>query len=308
MNCANCGQPYADTDVFCGTCGADLNAQRAAAAAAQQPVAPTAPLQPTAVMPTQVAGPAAPAVQPAAQPAAQAPKKSSKTLLIVLAILGGLLLLCSCAGVGTWAVLAGPFKQTTEISDNTPPQAQETTEPAASDGKGGASSTSSYPTADDAIKAELPADWVMRKTNETAQQVEYWAGPPNSEFTTVYVVSAQGDGTWRVSEVGPLDQGGDVQPEDEARAVVEQFEQYIQSDQADKAHALTMQPFSSDGASAAYSNGEFLSFEIKKVETAGDNSYFVTVTEKWKNGTDTWVFRVRPTDSGMKISDLMPAP
>lgn len=169
MNCSNCGQPATPDDVFCATCGADLAAQRAAAAAA-----------------------------PASVPVSAPPKKS-RALTITLIVLGVLLLLCSCAGIGGY-LLFMPIRS--EIKEVITP------EPSASDeatAVGGALSTASHATPEEAVKAELPADWVVKKVEDGAERVVFWAGPPNSEFTTIYVVEVQTDEKWRVTESSPLD-------------------------------------------------------------------------------------------------------
>jgi hypothetical protein len=315
MNCTNCGQPTSETDVFCGTCGADLAAQRAAATQ-EQPTAVLPPQpyheQPTAVLPMAppppppaAAAPPAPAAAtpppppgvaapPAAAPA-PAPKRKNTTLIVV-GIVVGLILLCT-VGSAVFAVLQFGLFGKTIVTEITPPTPEST--PAE---KPAASAPAATPEA--AMKAVLPAGWIMRKINSNAEQAEFWAGPPNSEFTTVYLVTAK-DGGWVMGKSYPLEQGGDVAPEDEAVAVVEAFLGFIQQDQPEKAQALTVDPFHSDSASAQYSNGDFLSFEITKVEPAGDGSFFVSTTEKWKNGTDSWTYRLKPTDNGMRISELM---
>jgi len=320
MNCTNCGQPTSDTDVFCGTCGADLAAQRAVAAQEQptaamppqpyheqptavMPMAPPPP-PPAAVAPPTPAGPTPPppagATTPPAPQAAPAPDAAPKrknTALIVVGVVVGLILLCTVCGVGFAALQFGLFGKST-VTEIIPPAAKPT--PPATD----PASVAPAATPEAAMKAALPKGWIMRKINSNAEQAEFWAGPPNSEFTTVYLVTA-GDGGWVMGKSYPLEQGGDVAPEDEAVAVVEAFLGFIQQDQPEQAQALTVDPFHSDSASAQYSNGNFLSFEVTGVEPAGDGSFFVSTTEKWKNGTDSWTYRLKPTDNGMRISELM---
>lgn len=321
MNCANCGQPVGDSDVFCGTCGADLNAQRAAA---QQPTQ-AVPAPPTQVMPqqqpTQVMPPAGgyappppgaamPPQQPYAGPGqpgaaqqSQTPRRDNKTIAIVAGVIGGGLLLCSCLGAGAWAYFAGPLRPVTSTGEPSAPV--ETTEPseAATDA---ANAVESYPTPEEAVKAEVPKSWVVRKVNEGPQQVEFWAGPPASEFTTVYLVDAQSDGGWLVGETYPLEAGGDVQPQDEAAAVVEQHLKFVKADKGLEAQKLTISPFKEDSASAQVSAGGFTAFEMVKVEDAGDGTFFVTTKQTWYGTTETWVYRVAPTEAGMRISELLP--
>jgi hypothetical protein len=59
-----------------------------------------------------------------------------------------------------------------------------------------------------------------------------------------------------------------------------------------------------DAASAAYSNGDFLSFTIDGVEPVGDGTFWVLTTEEWRSGTDTWRYRVVLTEAGWRIQDL----
>jgi len=313
MNCSNCGQPTAPDDVFCATCGADLGAQRAAlvaepaapAVAAPTAVQPTAPTQPMAppppppAAPVAAAAPSAPAT-PAADPDSAPPKKS-RALMITLIVLGVLLLLCSCAGVGGYLLYMPIRSEIKEVTTPEPPVSDEATAP------GGALSTQSYTTPEEAVKAELPADWVFKKVEDGADRVVFWAGPPNSEFTTIYVVDVQSDKQWRVTESSPLEAGGDVAPADEAAATVEQFLTLVQADKGLEAQRLTVPPFSEDPASAAVSNGQFISFSIDAVESAGDETFLVTTTEVWKNGTDRWTYRVVRTGEGMLIQELLPA-
>lgn len=271
MNCSNCGQPVSPDDVFCATCGADLAAQRATAAAT-----------------------------PASVPEAASPKKN-RALVITLIVLGVLLLLCSCAGVGGY-LLYMPIRS--EIEEVITP------EPSASDeatAVGGALSTTSHATPEEAVEAELPADWVVKKVEDGAERVVFWAGPPNSEFTTIYVVEVQADEKWRVTESAPLEAGGDVSADSEAAATVQQFLTFVQTDEGLEAQKLTVAPFHEDAAAAGVSNGQFTSFSIDAVEAAGDGTYFVSTTEVWKTGTDHWTYRVVPTDAGMRIQELMPA-
>lgn len=276
MNCSNCGQPTAPDDVFCATCGADLRAQRTAVATP--------------------ATPAAPAAEPASTPA-----KKSRALMITLIILGVLLLLCSCAGVGGYLLYLPIRSEIKKVTSPEPPVSDEATAP------GGALSTQSYTTPEEAVKSELPADWVFKKVENGDERVVFWAGPPNSEFTTVYVAEVQADSKWRVAESSPLEAGGDVAPEDEAAATVEQFLRLVQADQGLEAQKLTVPPFSEDPASAAVSNGQFTSFSIDAVESAGDETFLVTTTEIWKNGTNRWTYRVVRTGEGMLIQELLPA-
>lgn len=306
MQCTNCGATVQPDDVFCGTCGADLNAQRAAAAQAPPPApapapAPVAapPAAPQAV-PAAPAQPTAPQAQ-AAAPAPAEPPRRSKVPLIIALVIGGVLLLCTCIGVAGFALFA-PVRETITEIQGTPTEDTE--------GSGTESSTpapAGYETAKEAVKAEIPVDWIIRMVSEDQSRAEYWAGPPRSEFTTVYIAEKDADGAWRVSETYPIEEGGDVAPEDEAAATVEQFLGFVKSDQGLEAQKLTVSPFKEDAASAQVSAGQFTSYTIESVEAAGDGTYFVTTTEVWKTGADRWTYRVVPTEEGMRIQELMPA-
>jgi hypothetical protein len=161
-------------------------------------------------------------------------------------------------------------------------------------------------TASEALAKQLPEGWITKLVDDGQKSKTYWAGPLNSEWTTVYVVTlVQGSG-WVVTDSSPFQGGSDVPATDEeqARYVVEDFLRAVQEDRPDDAHALTIEPFSLDGASAAYSNGDFLSFTIDGVEPVGDGTFWVLTTEEWRSDTDTWRYRVVLTEAGWRIQDL----
>ena len=132
-----------------------------------------------------------------------------------------MLLLCGClaAGAGTWWYLSlGPALAPTPVD---PPPADigapTTTQPTPPADDPGAvepvepapttpgAPKDSYPTPEAALKAELPAGWVWRLASDKPQQQEYWAGPPNSEWDTVYLIEPTTDGGWVVRETYPLE-------------------------------------------------------------------------------------------------------
>lgn len=76
--------------------------------------------------------------------------------------------------------------------------------------------------------------------------------------------------------------------------------------EAEYAHALTVEPFSLEPASAQFSNGDFLFFEIASVEEAFDDTLWVKVEETWSWGTDRCRCHVVPTVAGPCINDLRP--
>lgn len=283
MFCANCGTQSGGDDVFCGNCGADLRQQPRPGA---QPAA-VQPQQPVAVQPPPEVA------TPAARPA------SRKTLWIVLGVAGAVLVLLVAVGVGGllwYRSSSGTATQTEQM-----PSVEESATPTAS-------GATTYPDPEAALKSELPKGWVFQLVGDTPQQKEYWGGPPASEFTTVYLIEPEGDG-WAIVDAYPLEQGGDVAPEDEAAGVVDQFLADIQADKADEAHSLTVEPFAADPASAQYSDGMFKSYTIDSVEAAADGTFFVVTTQEWEGaGTERWRYRVVVTEDGMRISELMPAP
>ena len=255
MNCPNCGGPVGQGDVFCGNCGASL-AQQAAQQPTQEMPAAQQPQQPTQQMPAAQAPPT-PGTQPTQQwqqPGVQPPPPTSgggKTAIIVIVVILILLGLCTCAGFGAWyyyASQADDVLDTIEESTSTPTTTG-TTEPA---GTG-------YASPEEALLSELPADWVYELAADTPDLVEYWAGPPASEWMSVYIVERNADGTWYVADsyeytMGLDDQGstGSVTDADVAQSVVEDFLNAIMDDTPDAAQSLTVSPFRDDPASAQY--------------------------------------------------------
>lgn len=165
-----------------------------------------------------------------------------------------------------------------------------------------------YATAEEAAAAALAeqgfGDWATQLYKEDEALAIYWAGPPNSEWVSELTISKQSDGTWKVDRVEDLQFGGDVPLTlaDEAALVVTDFLMAIQQDRADDAHSLTIEPFSLDGASAAYSNGEFTSFEIVSVEEQSDGTAWVQTSETWYGTASEMWYYVVPTDAGYRIS------
>lgn len=166
-----------------------------------------------------------------------------------------------------------------------------------------------YASAAEAVAASLQelgnGDWVTQLYKEDTEVATYWAGPPNSEWVSELTVLKQGDGTWTVERIESLQFGGDVSmaPADEAVTVVTEFLVAIQQDRADDAHALTVEPFSLDPASAAYSNGEFTGFDILSVEEQSDGTVWVQASETWYGTADNMWYFVVPTDAGYRISN-----
>lgn len=331
MYCPSCGVQTADGDIFCGSCGADLRAEQTTPAedappaestqpsgpAPGQPSAPAA--SPTQPLPTQVAptqqmpqtpvppaqggyAPQAPyPPQYGAAPgygyqAPPAPKKSSALKFVV--IIGAVvLLLAAVAGAAIFFM----------SRDGDEPPAQT---PVAQPGSGDTTAAPpaggpEFSTPEDALLSELPEDWVYTLINEDPDQVEFWGGPPQSEYVTVYLVERAADGGWMVADAFPIEMSDvPLSEEEEAQYVVEEFLYAIMDDRPEDAQALTIEPFSNDPASASYSNGEFTGFTIDGVEPKGDGTYWVLTSEDWYGNTDLYKYRVVPTEAGWRIRNL----
>ena len=277
---------------------AEYEQQRAAYEAyQQQATAPTAAMPPVAV----------PHASPYAQPGAVPPAPKKKTGLIigivaaVVLALGGLavagILIARNAFDGAMEEIGAELEAPITGGEEVPAQEAPAETPAAG-----------YATAEEAAAAALAeqgfADWVTQLYKEDDASSTYWAGPPNSEWVSELTILKQDDGTWKVERIEALQFGGDVPmtPGDEAATVVTDFLVAIQQDRAEDAHALTIEPFSLDGASAAYSNGEFTAFEIVSVEEQSDGTAWVQTNETWYGtASDMWYYVV-PTDAGYRIS------
>lgn len=228
------------------------------------------------------------------------PAKKKRTGCIIAVVVA---ILLSCIGVAIAGVLLYvPFREViTEVS--TSPGAV-TSDPVTPSAQG-------FATAEEALKSVMAADWVFKATRTTETRVTYWTGPPNSEYVDEIVVEKGMGGSWTVTDqytIGGGDVSGDAASPaaEEAVAVLSQFLDYIKADKPEDAHKLTVEPFSYDAASAGYSNGEFLSYTIVEKTAQGDGSFWIHVTETWKNSTNDWGYYLVPTDAGYRISDLKP--
>ncbi len=315
MNCPACGAPAAPSDAFCGLCGAPIGGGRQAPPSAKQSHAQQAPPLPPAgfspLAPPPPPGWPGPGARPGGIPGAP-PVRSSFILLIVASAVV-VVLLAAAAGVyllffrgGGEGVAASTTLAATSttltVSSTTQTSALETTTTAVAAGSGGAA------TAMEALTEQLPQGWISKLVEDGQTAKTYWAGPLNSEWATVFVVQlAEGEG-WVVTDSYPFQGGSDVPAgeQEQAAYVVEDFLRAVQEDRADDAHALTIEPFALDPASASYSNGDFLSFSIDGVEPVGDGTYWVLTTEEWRYGAGTWRYRVVPTEAGWMIQDLEP--
>ncbi len=161
--------------------------------------------------------------------------------------------------------------------------------------------------------SELPEGWVYELAADTPDLAEYWAGPPASEWMSVYVVERNADGTWYISDayeytIGLDDQGsiGGVTDADLAQSVVEDFLNAIMDNMPEAAQSLTVSPFRDDPASAQYADGDFYSYYVEGVSDEGDGTYSVIVTEDWAYGQEVYVYHVVPTEAGWRIDELAP--
>ncbi len=340
MNCPACGAPYESGQRFCVSCGAQLPEEAAVespaevtaqdvAATEAPPVAPEpagddaqaayeaeyaryqaeyaawqagqAQQAPTAQAPAYPA----PQTAAAAAPAAPAPKKRKTGLIIAIVAIVLFLLVAAGAAVAVLGLVS--FSKDTATS--TVQTIETPVEAAAPTG---------FATAEAAIQAKLPeygSDWVYQVHEETDDTVTYWVGPPASEFAAAVIVSKGSDGSWSVTSEEALDFAGDVQdpnsgadgtvsPAEEALAVVNDHLNAVMEDRGMDAHALTVDPFASDGASAQMANGEFKSFDIQDATEQSDGSFWVKTTQTWTWGTEKWQYWVVPTEAGYRIADL----
>lgn len=232
------------------------------------------------------------------------PTGGGNTGLIIGLVIAGVVLLGALAG-GAFLLLKGDDTSETTITTFAQIETTTTATAATTTAPPTTASPAGYATPEEAVEAELPADWVYKLADDTGVQMEFWGGPPAREFETVYIVEAASDGSWVVADTYPLGASDVPMSEaDEARFVVESFLIAVMENRADDAHALTVEPFSLDGASAQYSNGEFKSYEVAAVEKASDGTYWVRVEETWSWGVDRWRYHAVPTEAGWMINDL----
>ncbi|MBN2247940.1 MAG: zinc ribbon domain-containing protein [Coriobacteriia bacterium] len=255
--------------------------------------------------------PMAPAPQPSyAQPGVAQPAPRKKTGLIIGIVAGVVLVLGGLAIAGILIARNALEDAVQDIGADI--EVPVTGDEGAADGQVAPDDTPAAPTgfasAAEAVTATLQeegvGDWVSQLYKEDSGSAVYWAGPPNSEWVSELTVFKQGDGTWIVERIEDLQFGGDVPMTagEEAATVVSEFLVAIQQDRADDAHALTIEPFSLDAASASYSNGQFTAFEIVSIEEQSDGTAWVQTSETWYGTTDSIWYYVVPTEAGYRIS------
>lgn len=327
MNCPNCGAEAQPGQPFCGVCGAQLPAE----AAPTVPMAVTPPPADDAAAAAQAAyerelaeyerqkaaydQQQAAASQPAyaAQPYAQAPyvqpqpPKKKKTGLIIAIIIIAVLLLGGCI----FGVVFGMRAYTKSSSGGVEIPVSTPEAPVVTPIEPETPVTEGFPNAVAAALSVGESNWAYKVIRDEGAIITLWIGPPNSEWVSEVVVEEVSDGNWVVVDSYAVG-GGDVSDggssdEDAAATVLADFLTAIQQDRADDAHALTIEPFSLDGASAQYSNGEFKSWEIVESDPQDDGSFWFHVTEQWyDNAPEEWAYYLVPTDAGYRISSLEP--
>jgi hypothetical protein len=235
--------------------------------------------------------------------AAPPPPPKSKTGLII-GIVAAVLVVLVGGGIAAFVLLSGDDEppsvtqggQTATGGGSTLPTA--TTDPPETGGP-------EYETPEEALMAELPTDYVYELMADEPDLKEYWAGPPASEFDSVYLVERMADGGWEVVDSYPLEYGGVESTEEEvAQYTVEDFLYAIMEDRPEDAQALTVEPFANDPASASYGGGDFSDFTIEGVRAVGDGTYWVETTEIWYGNEELYKYHVVPTELGWRIRDL----
>jgi hypothetical protein len=93
-------------------------------------------------------------------------------------------------------------------------------------------------------------------------------------------------------------------PEDEAASAVYEFMYAVQENRGDDAHALTVDPFASDPASAQMGSGDFISFAVEGLTQQSDGSFWVQTYQEWTWGDEYWEYWVVPTEIGYRIADM----
>ncbi|TDB36894.1 MAG: hypothetical protein D9V44_10315 [Actinobacteria bacterium] len=328
MQCPTCGSPYEPGQGFCGSCGGQLPAE-VPPTQAMPVIEDAAPVEPPAQQDDGAqaeyereyaryqqeyaawqagqaqpeAAPQYPATYPApGAPVAAAPPKKSKTGLIIALVLGGFVLIgITIAVLALVGLLGFSMPVRSEITEVTESPVEATT-------------PAGFDSAEAAIKAKLPeygADWVYTVYEESPTAVTFWVGPPASEYAAAVTVSKAGDGSWSITAEEPLDfasdvPGGNVEMSsaEEAASVLSEHLNAVMEDRGMDAHALTVEPFASDGASAGEAAGQFKSFTIDGTTEQSDGSFWVKSTQVWTWGTEKWQYWLVPTEAGYRIADV----
>jgi len=336
MQCPNCHAEVRDGAAFCGSCGATIEQPSAPSAAAAPPPQPTTPM-PAPMVPDQAAyeqavyaqqmaeyerqkaaydqaqyaqQQAAYTGQYAQQPPAAPPKKKTGCVVAIVIILILLLIGCSVGGFFAYKALKDKADEALEITTPDTGDADSGDTGSGESGDGG-NLLDSYPTADEAVAAQLASsgvgDWIYQVYDEGDGYATYWAGPPNSEFVDQIYLEQNADGTWSVIEVSSIGYGGDVSggaTADEAMAVVDEHLSYVMGDMGLEAQSLTIDPFRSDAAAAQVSAGGFDYYTIDGYEEQSDGTFWVQTTQSWYGTVEGWQYYVVPTEAGYRIANI----
>ncbi len=304
MNCPNCGQPTKPRAAFCASCGALLDVDPSAAPAV--PPVPQPVPQPAPEWRPQAPPPAVPPGSYGGYGYAPEERRRNRTSSIAIISVAVVVAVLGLALIVAVLVTRNGDKATAGVSTSLRPTTTLAPGAAVVTPTSEGSTDRSYSTPEEAVNAELPQGWVHKMAKEAPDEVVYWGGPPNSEWVTAYTVTKTSRG-WRVSRSGPVDQAPSAtspEPGDEAAKMVAAFITAVKENRADDAHALTIDPFAQDPASAQYSNGELTGFRIDKTRAADNGAFWVTATEEWTYGTETWRYHVVPTEAGLRIDQL----
>lgn len=338
MLCPGCQAEVREGAAFCGACGATLAQAPGDVEAVTQPLP-----QPTTPMPAQPAVPTPAeadyarkmaeyerekaaydqqqyAAQQTAyqrqqtvyaqQSAQQVPPKKGKGGLIAAIVIILILLLVGCGVGGFFAFKAFKDKAQDTLDGTTDSLTSDTGDADTGDAVIG-KDLDSYPTAEEAVAAQLSAsginDWVYQLYDEGDGYATYWAGPPNSEFVDEIYLEQNADGTWSVIEVNSIGYGGDVSgPSYEAEAVVWDHLIAVSEDRGLDAQALTIDPFRSDAAAAQMSAGGLGYFEVVSSTEQSDGTFWVQSVQEWYGSSENWEYYVVPTEAGYRIADVRP--
>lgn len=238
--------------------------------------------------------------------AAQSPVKKRKTGLIIgiIALVLFLLLGCGAAAVfGLRAFISG--QPEIEVFP------EDFGEESGNEDNASSGTSEGYDTAEDALVAQLEQDgtpdWVYEAVEEADGYVSYIVGPPASEYVLQYFVEQDVDGTWSVTDAMELsygDIGGDMDGDQaEAESVVWEYLISVYEDRGLDAQTFTVEPFSSDPASAMVSAGGMTEYNVVSSSAETDGSYWVQTTQAWYGSTEQWQYQVVPTEAGYRIAD-----
>jgi hypothetical protein len=146
-------------------------------------------------------------------------------------------------------------------------------------------------TAQEALLAEIGTSLVYEESYREPGYVEFWTGPPASEFDWVYVVEQGSDGVWVITDTYPIEGAGDAT--DAAEAIVADFLQAILEERLDDATLLVSEAYFEYGpANVVYHDGDFKGYTILAVDYGEDDRIWVDVDEEWAWGVEPFSYAV----------------